>query len=40
MIINERFPVLSTVAKISWGFGILIGIIGILFFCAELLEFA
>jgi len=33
MVVNERFPVLSTVAKILWGFGILA-------FCAELIEFA
>lgn len=40
MVVNERFPVLSTVAKILWFLGILIGIIGILAFGAELLEFA
>lgn len=39
MVINERFPVLSTVAKILWGVGIFIVIIGILAFASELLEF-
>lgn len=39
MVVNERFLVLSTVAKILWGIGILIGIVGILAFGAELIEF-
>lgn len=40
MVVNERFPVLSTIAKTLWFFGILVGIIGILAFAAELVELA
>lgn len=38
MVVNERFPVLSTMAKILWGFGILSCVIGVLFLAAELIE--
>lgn len=40
MVINERFPVLSTVAKILWLVGIFVGIIGILSLVAELIEYS
>ena len=40
MVINERFPVLSTIAKILWILGIIMAIIGVLYFGAELIEFA
>lgn len=39
MVVNERFPVLSTVAKILWCVGIIVGIIGILAFFFQLIEF-
>jgi hypothetical protein len=39
MIVNERFPVSSTVAKLLWGVGILMGILGLLALGAELLEY-
>lgn len=38
MVINERFPILSTIAKILWGIGILICIIGIVSLASESLE--
>lgn len=37
---NEKFPVLSTIAKILWIIGIIIVIVGVLYFGAELIEFA
>ena len=38
MVVNERFPVLSTVAKILWVLGIIVGIVGVLALGAELIE--
>ncbi len=40
MVINERFPVLSTVAKVLWVFGILVGIVGVLALGSELVEYS
>ena len=39
MQVNDRFPVLSTVAKIIWGIGILVAIVGVLALGAEFIEF-
>lgn len=39
MEVNEKFPVLSTVAKILFGLGIVIGIIGLIFGFIELIEY-
>jgi hypothetical protein len=39
MLVNNRFPVLSIVAKVLWGIGIVIVIVGILALGAEGIEF-
>ena len=38
MVINDRFPVLSTLAKLIWGLGILLCLIGVIAGIAELLQ--
>ncbi len=38
MVVNERFPVLSTIAKILWIIGILLCLVGLLAFFTELVE--
>lgn len=38
MTVNDKFPVLSTFAKIVWVFGIILSIIGAILLSLELLE--
>lgn len=40
MVVNERFPVLSTVAKLLWILGIIVGIVGVLALGSELVEYS
>lgn len=39
MVVNERFPVLSFIAKVLWSLGLLIAIIGVIFLGAEIIEY-
>ena len=39
MVVNERFPVLSTVAKMLWILGIMVGIVGVFALGAEIIEY-
>ena len=40
MVVNERFPVLSIVAKILWLLGLLIGVLGVIALGSELVEYS